>query len=76
MKTLGETRMRVDFAATNEVAKLKQEFAKLIDKVNDVPIDHLDTDAEKNEAIRCKTIAMTQLESAGMFAVKAMTTGL
>jgi hypothetical protein len=69
-KTLGEQRVRTDFNASNSdaVAELNNDHARLIDKVK--AISDATTD---NEVKRLCSLAMTDLESAAMWAVKAAT---
>lgn len=68
-QTFGEMRVRADFNASrnDNVANLKNGFARLIDIVDAIPSD-------TGEVQRLKSIAFTQLETACMFAVKAATT--
>ncbi len=69
-KTLGEQRVRTDFNASNDdtVATLKNDFARLIDRVKDIS-----DRTENNETKRLCSLAMTDIESAAMWAVKAAT---
>lgn len=69
-KTLGETRIRTDFNPGNNdrVQNLKEKFAHLINE-----IDALPSPPGQSEAGRLKAIAMTTVEEAAMWAVKAAT---
>lgn len=66
--TLGEQRVRVEFNPSNvgNVNFIKEKLAELINLVNDF-------EAKDGEHGRVKSIAMTELESASMWAVKAVT---
>lgn len=75
-KTLGEARVRTDFNVTNNgtVDVIKQKAAELINyidqnvnAVENVPQDKL------GEFVRLKALAMTDVENAAMWAVKAAT---
>ena len=67
-QTLGESRVRTGFNPDEraDVQQFKDLTAALIDKVNAIP-------ASDGEVGRLKALAMTDLESAAMWAVKAMT---
>lgn len=67
-KTIGEKRVRTSFNPENNdtVATIKNDAAALINKVSALP-------AVDDEAYRLKAIAMTSLEEAAMWAVKAAT---
>lgn len=75
-KTLGEARVRTDFNVTNNgtVDVIKQKAAELINYIDqnvnageNVPQDKL------GELVRLKALAMTDVENAAMWAVKAAT---
>ena len=78
--TLGETIVRADFNAsrTDAVANLKNGFARLIDLVDSITLrtDEGDAPAPESEAelARVKALAINNLETAAMYAVKAATT--
>ena len=63
-RTLGEQRARLDFnpSQASPVTRIKVATAALIDAI----------DAEPGDA-RCKALAMTAAEDAGMWGVKAVT---
>lgn len=66
--TLGERRIRTSFnpSEINDIDRHKQHIADEIDFL--AGIDHVD-----GEQARLKSLAMTALEEASMWAVKAMT---
>jgi hypothetical protein len=68
-QTLGEYRVGIDFnpSASLEVTAIKRQAASLIDFINDIA-DHAD-----GEIRRLKAMAMTDIETAAMHAVKAVT---
>lgn len=72
-KTLGESRVRTSFNPANAslVDSIKQKTAELIDLVNNID----NKDGSVGEFIRIKSLAMTEYESAGHWAVKAATFG-
>lgn len=67
-KTLGELRIRTDFNPSNDklVDVLKQDYARLLDKVNALP-------TRDGEAARAKAESLTLLETSAMWAVKCAT---
>ncbi len=67
-RTLGERRVRTGFnpSAEGRVDRLKRMGASFIDEVNAIP-------ARDGEVARLKAIAMTEIESATSWAVKAAT---
>lgn len=67
--TEGEHRVGLSFnpSGNDEVANIKNDVAKLIDKLNVIASDR------NHPGSRCASIAMTELESAAMWAVKAVT---
>jgi len=71
-KTLGESRVRTSFNPANAslVDSIKQKTAELIDLVNSID------NTSNGELARVKSLAMTEFESAGHWAVKAATFGL
>lgn len=73
-KTLGESRVRTSLNPANAglVDLIKQKTAELIDLVNNID----NKDGSVGEFIRIKSLAMTEYESAGHWAVKAATFGL
>lgn len=70
-KTLGEKRVRTTFNPTDDskVQHIKERAAEFINYVNDNIEDHLG----KGEAYRLKSLALTAIEEAAMWAVKAAT---
>lgn len=64
--TLGETRVGVDFNPSGDpdIADIKRRAAELIDAVDALP-------APTGEAARVRAIAMTEIEGAAMWVVKA-----
>ena len=64
--TLGESRVGIDFNPSGdlEIAGIKRKAADLIDAVNALP-------APTGEAARVRAVAMTEIEGAAMWAVKA-----
>ena len=83
MQTLGEYRVGVSFNPSNDAAvtRIKALAAELIDCINSVPLRIADqhggeTDHDRaGERGRCKAIAITGIEDAAMWAVKAATKG-
>lgn len=77
-QTFGEKRVRADFNASrsDKVANLKNGFARLMDIVESInsPYDNPAQPDDYAEASRLKAIALTHLETAAMYAVKAATT--
>lgn len=67
--TEGQWRVGVDFnpSGDNRVNAIKSQFAALIDDLNTIASDR------DHPGARCASIAMTELESAAMWAVKAVT---
>lgn len=76
-RTFGEKMVRTDFNPSGKVGEIKQKFADLIDEVNNVrdgAITAVDSMSDSNkEIIRASAISITNLESACMYAVKALT---
>lgn len=78
-KTFGQKLVRADFNASNDdkVANMKEAFASLIDQVNDIRNaawnSESPTSDENQERGRAASIAITNLETAAMYAVKALT---
>jgi len=72
-QTLGEKRIRTEFnpSGVGNVNYIKENCAKLID-VLDAIHPHAD-ESKQEEADRLKAIAMTAIEEAAMWAVKAAT---
>lgn len=79
--TLGESRVRISFnpSSSDKVTEIKIAAALLINLVNDLqlpekakPVDGV-LSVEANEFFRLKALAMTEAESAAMWAVKAAT---
>ena len=66
-RTPGQTIVDVDFAATDEISQIKQEFAALIDKVFEIP--------SRPNTFRhaCQMETVRNLETAAMYAVKTIT---
>ena len=67
--TLGETRVDVDFnpSGSKTIADLKRRAAYFIDAVNAIELPG----EAPGEIARLKALAMTEIESAAMWAVKA-----
>lgn len=67
--TEGEHRVGITFNPSNsgEVAEIKTAIAKLIDQLNAIASNR------DHPGSRCAAVAMTELESAAMWAVKAVT---
>jgi hypothetical protein len=67
--TLGETRVRATFnpSASDLVSEIKMRTLELID------LCHKHTSGADGETIRLWSLAMTDYENAGMWAVKAAT---
>lgn len=77
-KTLGEKRVRVDFNPSKEgiVDQIKQKSAELINLIDSIPVPEVGPLEEigiKGEIIRLKALAMTDIENAAMWGVKAAT---
>ena len=70
MKTIGESRVRTSFNPGNndKVQNIKERFAHLI---NDLENER--DDEPRSEKNRCISLAQTELETACMYAVKAVT---
>jgi len=66
--TKGEYRVGITFNPSNDdqVARIKRAAADLIDLIDEVP-------ARDGEVARLKALALTDVESAAMWAVKAAT---
>ena len=64
--TLGESRVGIDFnpGGSPKIAKIKRLAADLIDEVNGI-------DPASGEIARVRAVAMTEIEGAAMWAVKA-----
>lgn len=74
--TLGEKRVRTNFNVSNDdfVAALKNDAAKYIDKIDQGLAVNPEFDKEKSgEFFRLKALALTAVEEAAMWAVKAAT---
>lgn len=71
-ESIGAKRVRVDFnpAQDDHVKKLKQGFARLINDCQGI------SNGQDGEVNRCVSLAMTHLETAAMYAVKAATAHL
>lgn len=74
-QTLGEYKVGIGFnpSGNQEVDAVKKLSAVLIDTINAIAVDGDATDAKVSEVMRLKAIAMTHVETAAMFAVKAAT---
>jgi hypothetical protein len=72
--TLGEYRVGINFnpSANDEVTKIKNMAAALIDAVDSIE-DSSTNPIWGNEKKRLKALAMTHIEDAAMWAVKAVT---
>lgn len=68
-KTLGEKRVRTSFNPSDDsiVQNIKERIAEVINYVND------NVTAKDGEQGRLKSLALTELEAAAMWAVKAAT---
>jgi len=68
--TLGEYRVGIEFnpSGNEMVNTIKQRAADLIDCINDVH-----SEGDPTEVARLKALAMTNVEDAAMWAVKAVT---
>jgi len=66
--TLGESRVGVRFNPSNDadIEEIKRQAARLIDTVQALPIP-----PGEQEAARLRAVAMTEIEGAAMWAVKA-----
>lgn len=79
--TFGEQVVRPDFAKTEEVRELKRQFVILIDKMIELNrTGYLAGEQvgspeyiKKTDITRCTTKAIDHLETAAMYAVKALT---
>jgi hypothetical protein len=71
-KTLGETRVRIDFNPSNNdvVSQIKQKTAELINLCESIKDPY---DGKPNEKNRALAVAQTEYESAAMWAVKGAT---
>lgn len=69
MKTIGEQRVHAEFNPDkNElVDQIKNKSAELINLINSIP-----NNAGDGEKRRCQSIAMTEIETGCMYAVKAL----
>jgi hypothetical protein len=69
MTTTGEYRVGIDFnpSGNETVAKIKQAAADLIDMIEDIEVGDIE------DIGRLKALAMTHIEDAAMWAVKAAT---
>lgn len=76
MQTLGEKRVRVTFNPDKGevINDIKQEIAKLIDLLENQRLAEPKDAVPNTERQRLISIAQTELESAAMWAVKAVTT--
>ncbi len=68
-KTIGETRIRTEFNASQNglVDQIKQKAAELINLIDG------SITAGSPDVVRWKSIAMTEIETAALYAVKAAT---
>ena len=75
IKTLGEKRIRVEFNVNNDeyIHLLKQKSAELIDLIDQATNHPSWNDETLREWLRLKALAMTSIEEAAMWAVKAAT---
>ena len=75
IKTLGEKRVRVEFNVNNDeyIHLLKQKSAELINLVDQATNRPSWNDETLREWLRLKALAMTSIEEAAMWAVKAAT---
>jgi hypothetical protein len=74
-KTLGQKRVRIDFnpSADDAVGQIKKGAADLIDQVFNLPTPDGMHPQDVSEFMRYKALAMTDIETAAMYAVKAAT---
>lgn len=74
-QTLGEYKVGISFnpSGNQEVDAIKKLAAVLIDTINGIAVGDDATDATVSEVMRLKALAMTHVETAAMFAVKAAT---
>jgi hypothetical protein len=72
--TVGEYRVGINFNPSNDdtVGKIKRMAADLIDAVYGIEDSSMDPNKD-NERKRLKALAMTHIEDAAMWAVKAAT---
>jgi hypothetical protein len=78
--TRGEYRVGINFnpSADDTVGRIKSMAAALIDFIDGIPVLGAETEAQlvrSAEVARLKALAMTEIESAAMWAVKAATKG-
>lgn len=75
IRTLGEKRVRIEFNPSNEdyVFELKQQAAKFIDMINEAAPSPDFEDETVKEWLRLRALAMTAVEEAALWAVKAAT---
>ena len=78
--TRGEYRVGINFnpSADDTVGRIKFMAAALIDFIDGIPVLGAETEAQlvrSAEVARLKALAMTEIESAAMWAVKAATKG-
>ncbi|WP_234733384.1 Acb2/Tad1 domain-containing protein [Tellurirhabdus bombi] len=73
-QTIGEERVRMAFnpSKTDEVSQIKQDSAALINKINAIPVPEKLAN-NPGEFLRLKALALTAVEEASMWAVKAAT---
>lgn len=73
MQTIGQYRVGLDFNPSNNltVQRIKEKAAALIDEIDGIVIDPGKLDV--GEVARLKALAMTGIEEAAMWAVKAAT---
>jgi hypothetical protein len=71
--TLGESRCHINFnpSSDDKIGTFKRMMADAIDYLNNLQNESLDPEAD-----RCFEIAMTELETAQMYAVKGIAKGL
>ncbi|WP_455432034.1 Acb2/Tad1 domain-containing protein [Tellurirhabdus bombi] len=74
MSSLGESRVRTSFnpSQNDTVSTIKQDSAALINKINELPVPEKCTQ-NPGEFLRLKSLALTAIEEAAMWAVKAAT---
>jgi hypothetical protein len=78
--TRGEYRVGINFNPSGDhlVTNIKAAAARLIDMIDGIPVLGAETEAQlvrSAEVARLKALAMTEIESAAMWAVKAATKG-
>ena len=73
--SVGEYKVRTNFNVTDSgvIKAIKDKTAELINLINRLTPSETNTERDSGEFARLKAIAMTEYESAAMWAVKAAT---